>query len=67
MSISQEELDSAYAVDADRLNDQLRSSPSPPMLALEPNELAQLADDFDSALAEGLAEQALEAFLDHEG
>jgi hypothetical protein len=37
------------------------------MLALEPNELAQLADDFDSALAEGLAEQALEAFLDHEG
>jgi hypothetical protein len=43
MFISQEELDSAYAADADRLNDQRR-------LALEPNELVDLDADFPSFL-----------------
>ena len=64
MSIFQEELNSAYAADADRLNDQLRlaleSSPPPLKLTLEPNELAQLAnafpvdDDFEAFDEEGL-------------
>jgi hypothetical protein len=64
MSIFQEELDSAYAADADRLNGELRlaleSSPPTLKLTLEPNELAQLAnafpvdDDFEAFDEEGL-------------